>query len=111
MVPNAFHDQSPLYNHIRGLQMEVPIQYRGPMIISRTSDQMFFPRPLEIPKSKFSPSQYCRHPFTSEQNDQIFSFLVHPSPLNEQCTPMVHDIPPKTAVAVFSMLSPKVLFC
>ena len=87
------------------------MQYDGPMIISGTSDQISFARPLEIPKPKFQQYQCCRYSFKSDPNDQFFTLLVHPSLLNEQYTTMVHGILPKTTVAVFSMLSPKVLFC
>ena len=110
-VPNAFHGDDLLYNHVREPQIEVPMYYGGPMIIFGTSDEILFPWPLDFPKAKFPTCQCCRYSYKSDSDDQIFNFLVHPSFLNEQYTTMVHVILPKTTVAVFSMLSPKVLFC
>ena len=42
-VPNAFHGDDLLYNHVREPQIEVPMYYGGPMIIFGTSDEILFP--------------------------------------------------------------------
>ena len=77
------------------------MQYDGPMIISGTSDQISFARPLEIPKQKFPQYKCCRYSFKNDPNDEFFTLLVHPGLLNEECTTMVHGILSKTTVAGF----------